>query len=201
MVSVQLSEKLSSHGNIFVQNEEKTETVAENGNIQLSSISRNFSIEILSNSQRDSYFNFTCSREGPKRIVFFTASPILSKYDAPGELKIQLSSGLLYRTVQELAICVQDSAEILDNIQAGNFYPKSNIFVKFGKLNHIISIITFGNRNFIGTLKNFDQTINILLDESHKRVHSITQDVEQENWNAHLDLSDIRADPSSFIVH
>ncbi|XP_043247883.1 U6 snRNA-associated Sm-like protein LSm8 [Colletes latitarsis] len=88
-------------------------------------------------------------------------------------------------------------------------------------VNHTVSIITSDGRNFIGTLKGFDQTINIILDESHERVYSTTQGVEQvvlglhiirgdnvaivgeldDEMDARLDLSGIRADPLSSIVH
>lgn len=70
-------------------------------------------------------------------------------------------------------------------------------------------------------MKGFDQTINIILDESHERVYSTTQGVEQvvlglhiirgdnvaivgeldDEMDARLDLSAIRADPLSSIVH
>ncbi|KYM87343.1 N-alpha-acetyltransferase 38, NatC auxiliary subunit, partial [Atta colombica] len=82
-------------------------------------------------------------------------------------------------------------------------------------------IITSDGRNFIGTLKGFDQTINLILDESHERVYSTTQGVEQvvlglhiirgdnvaivgeidDEMDARLDLSTIRADPLSSITH
>ncbi|KAL6262655.1 U6 snRNA-associated Sm-like protein LSm8 [Linepithema humile] len=88
-------------------------------------------------------------------------------------------------------------------------------------VNHTVSIITSDGRNFIGTLKGFDQTINIILDESHERVYSTTQGVEQvvlglhiirgdnvaivgeldDEMDARLDLSAIRADPLSSIIH
>ncbi|CAL1673777.1 unnamed protein product [Lasius platythorax] len=88
-------------------------------------------------------------------------------------------------------------------------------------MNHTVSIITSDGRNFIGTLKGFDQTINIILDESHERVYSTTQGVEQvvlglhiirgdnvaivgeldDEMDARLDLSAIRADPLSSIIH
>ncbi|XP_012537262.1 U6 snRNA-associated Sm-like protein LSm8 [Monomorium pharaonis] len=88
-------------------------------------------------------------------------------------------------------------------------------------VNHTVSIITSDGRNFIGTLKGFDQTINIILDESHERVYSTTQGVEQvvlglhiirgdnvaivgeldDEMDARLDLSTIRADPLSSITH
>ncbi|EGI65097.1 PREDICTED: U6 snRNA-associated Sm-like protein LSm8 isoform X1 [Acromyrmex echinatior] len=88
-------------------------------------------------------------------------------------------------------------------------------------VNHTVSIITSDGRNFIGTLKGFDQTINLILDESHERVYSTTQGVEQvvlglhiirgdnvaivgeidDEMDARLDLSTIRADPLSSITH
>ncbi|EFN82769.1 U6 snRNA-associated Sm-like protein LSm8 [Harpegnathos saltator] len=88
-------------------------------------------------------------------------------------------------------------------------------------VNHTVSVITSDGRNFIGTLKGFDQTINIILDESHERVYSTTQGVEQvvlglhiirgdniaivgeldDEMDARLDLSAIRAEPLSSIVH
>lgn len=46
-------------------------------------------------------------------------------------------------------------------------------------INTTVSIITADGRNFIGTLKGFDQTINIVLDDSHERVFSTTAGVEQ----------------------
>lgn len=39
-------------------------------------------------------------------------------------------------------------------------------------VNNVVSIITADGRNFVGTLKGFDQTINIILDDSHERVFS-----------------------------
>ncbi|GFG40434.1 hypothetical protein Cfor_01603 [Coptotermes formosanus] len=74
---------------------------------------------------------------------------------------------------------------------------------------------------FQGTLKGFDQTINLILDESHERVYSTNQGVEQvvlglhiirgdnvaivgeldENLDSRLDLSSIRADPLNHVVH
>jgi len=39
---------------------------------------------------------------------------------------------------------------------------------------------------FQGTLKGFDQTINIILDESHERVYSTTQGVEQVVLGLHI---------------
>jgi U6 snRNA-associated Sm-like protein LSm8 len=88
-------------------------------------------------------------------------------------------------------------------------------------VNHTVSIITSDGRNFVGTLKGFDQTINLILDESHERVYSTNQGVEQvvlglhiirgdnvavvgeldENLDSRLDLSSIRADPLNQVVH
>ncbi|KDR20499.1 U6 snRNA-associated Sm-like protein LSm8 [Zootermopsis nevadensis] len=88
-------------------------------------------------------------------------------------------------------------------------------------VNHTVSIITSDGRNFVGTLKGFDQTINLILDESHERVYSTNQGVEQvvlglhiirgdnvvivgeldENLDSRLDLSSIRADPLNHIIH
>ena len=42
-----------------------------------------------------------------------------------------------------------------------------------------VSVITSDGRNFVGTLKGFDQTINLILDETHERVYSGSQGVEQ----------------------
>uniref|UniRef100_A0AAZ3PN99 U6 snRNA-associated Sm-like protein LSm8 n=1 Tax=Oncorhynchus tshawytscha TaxID=74940 RepID=A0AAZ3PN99_ONCTS len=72
-----------------------------------------------------------------------------------------------------------------------------------------------------GTLKGFDQTINLILDESHERVFSSSQGVEQvvlglyivrgdnvavigeidEDTDSSLDLGNIRAEPLNSIVH
>ncbi|XP_048357073.1 LSM8 homolog, U6 small nuclear RNA associated isoform X1 [Sphaerodactylus townsendi] len=74
---------------------------------------------------------------------------------------------------------------------------------------------------FKGTLKGFDQTINLILDESHERVFSSSQGVEQvvlglyivrgdnvavigeidEETDSALDLGNIRAEPLNSVVH
>ncbi|KAJ3652816.1 hypothetical protein Zmor_018749 [Zophobas morio] len=61
-------------------------------------------------------------------------------------------------------------------------------------VNHTVSIITSDGRNFIGTLKGFDQTINIIIDESHERVYSTTSGVEQVMLGLHI----IRGDNVNF---
>ncbi|XP_014278799.1 U6 snRNA-associated Sm-like protein LSm8 [Halyomorpha halys] len=88
-------------------------------------------------------------------------------------------------------------------------------------VNHTVSIVTVDGRNFVGTLKGFDQTINLILDDSHERVYSTTQGVEQVVLGLHiirgdnvaivgelddaldsrLDLNSIRAEPLSAVVH
>ncbi|KAJ8917268.1 hypothetical protein NQ315_002285 [Exocentrus adspersus] len=88
-------------------------------------------------------------------------------------------------------------------------------------VNHTVSIITSDGRNFIGTLKGFDQTINIILDESHERVYSTTTGVEQVMLGLHiirgdnvaliglideeidnrLNLANIKAEPLNPVVH
>ncbi|XP_050421682.1 U6 snRNA-associated Sm-like protein LSm8 [Adelges cooleyi] len=87
-------------------------------------------------------------------------------------------------------------------------------------VNHTVSIITSDGRNFVGTLKGFDQTINIILDDSHERVYSPNQGVEQvvlglhlirgdnvaiigeidETMDSTIDLSAIRAEPIGSVV-
>ncbi|XP_014245055.1 U6 snRNA-associated Sm-like protein LSm8 [Cimex lectularius] len=88
-------------------------------------------------------------------------------------------------------------------------------------VNHTVSVVTSDGRNFVGTLKGFDQTINIILDDSHERVYSTTQGVEQVVLGLHiirgdnvaivgemddaidsrLDLSSLRAEPLGHAVH
>ncbi|KAJ6692221.1 U6 SNRNA-ASSOCIATED SM-LIKE PROTEIN LSM8 [Salix purpurea] len=78
-----------------------------------------------------------------------------------------------------------------------------------------ISVITNDGRNIVGVLKGFDQATNIILDESHERVYSTKEGVQQlvlglyiirgdnisvvgeldEELDAHLDLSSLRAHP------
>ncbi|KAB0791509.1 hypothetical protein PPYR_03309 [Photinus pyralis] len=88
-------------------------------------------------------------------------------------------------------------------------------------VNHTVAIITSDGRNFIGTLKGFDQTINIILDESHERVYSTATGVEQvmlglhiirgdnvaiiglidEELDNRLNLASIKAEPLNSVVH
>lgn len=88
-------------------------------------------------------------------------------------------------------------------------------------INHTVSIITADGRNFIGTLKGFDQTINIIIDECHERLFSTTAGIEQIVLGLHiirgdniavigliddaidsrLDLANIRGEPLGPVVH
>jgi U6 snRNA-associated Sm-like protein LSm8 len=88
-------------------------------------------------------------------------------------------------------------------------------------VNRVVSIITSDGRNFVGTLKGFDQTINIILDDSHERVYSMANGVEQitlglhiirgdniavigeldEDVDARLDMTALKAEQLTPIVH
>ncbi|KAH9725063.1 U6 snRNA-associated Sm-like protein LSm8 [Citrus sinensis] len=84
-----------------------------------------------------------------------------------------------------------------------------------------ISVITNDGRNIVGVLKGFDQATNIILDESHERVYSTKEGVQQlvlglyiirgdnisivgevdEELDSHLDLSNLRAHPLKPVIH
>lgn len=88
-------------------------------------------------------------------------------------------------------------------------------------INRTVAIVTSDGRMIVGTLKGFDQTINLILDESHERVFSSSQGVEQvvlglyivrgdnvavigeidEETDSTLDLGNIRAEPLNSVVH
>jgi U6 snRNA-associated Sm-like protein LSm8 len=90
-----------------------------------------------------------------------------------------------------------------------------------GYVNHIVSVITADGRIIIGTLKGFDQTINLILDDSYERVYSTAQGVEQvllglyiirgdnvavvgeidEDVEKRVDFSGIKAEPLNAITH
>lgn len=90
-----------------------------------------------------------------------------------------------------------------------------------GYVNHTVSVITADGRMIVGTLKGFDQTINLILDESHERVFSCSTGVEQvvlglyiirgdnvaligeldDDTDSSLDLGNIRAEPLNPVVH
>ncbi|CAF0731822.1 unnamed protein product [Adineta steineri] len=82
-------------------------------------------------------------------------------------------------------------------------------------INKSVNIVTADGRIIIGTLRGFDQAINIILDDSHERVFSSTDGVEQvllglyiirgdnvaligeidEELDKNIDFPGIRADP------
>ncbi|XP_010662026.1 sm-like protein LSM8 isoform X1 [Vitis vinifera] len=84
-----------------------------------------------------------------------------------------------------------------------------------------ISVITNDGRNIVGVLKGFDQATNIILDESHERVYSTKEGVQQlvlglyiirgdnisivgeldEELDSSLDLSKLRAHPLKPVTH
>ncbi|KAK7800089.1 hypothetical protein U0070_002430 [Myodes glareolus] len=88
-------------------------------------------------------------------------------------------------------------------------------------INPTVAVITSDGRMIVGTLKGFDQTINLILDESHERVFSSSQGVEQvvlglyivrgdnvavigeidEETDCALDLGNIRAEPLNSVAH
>ncbi|XP_022099908.1 U6 snRNA-associated Sm-like protein LSm8 [Acanthaster planci] len=88
-------------------------------------------------------------------------------------------------------------------------------------INHTVSVITNDGRQIVGTLKGFDQTINLILDESHERVYNSASGVEQvvlglyiirgdniaiigeidEETDSALDLSNVKAEPLNPVVH
>jgi len=83
-----------------------------------------------------------------------------------------------------------------------------------------IMTITSDGRCFHGTLKGFDQTINLILDQAHERVYSADAGVEMvplglyivrgdtvitigeidEDLDSNIDLSTIKANPLPSIV-
>mmetsp|Transcript_11577 Transcript_11577/g.42339 ORF Transcript_11577/g.42339 Transcript_11577/m.42339 type:complete len:99 (-) Transcript_11577:203-499(-) len=84
-----------------------------------------------------------------------------------------------------------------------------------------ISVITNDGRNIVGVLKGFDQTTNLILEDSHERVYSTKSGVEQlvlglyvirgdniavvgeldEELDADLDFEKIRAQPLKPVTH
>ncbi|XP_065830105.1 U6 snRNA-associated Sm-like protein LSm8 [Oscarella lobularis] len=88
-------------------------------------------------------------------------------------------------------------------------------------VNHTVSVITNDGRVIVGLLKGFDQTVNIILDDSHERVFSASAGIEQVNLGLYivrgdniavigeidvetdsaLDLGEIKAEPLNHVVH
>ncbi|XP_046841235.1 U6 snRNA-associated Sm-like protein LSm8 [Xenia sp. Carnegie-2017] len=86
---------------------------------------------------------------------------------------------------------------------------------------HTVAVVTQDGRMIVGLLKGFDQTINLILDESHERVFSSTSGVEQvilglyiirgdniavigeidDDTDSSLNMANIRADPLNPVVY
>lgn len=84
-----------------------------------------------------------------------------------------------------------------------------------------VEIVTADGRVIVGTLRGFDQTINLILDESQERVFSTTGGVEtvqlglyiirgdnvaiigevDEDIDKQLDFHELRAEPLNPVVH
>lgn len=104
---------------------------------------------------------------------------------------------------------------------SGTAGPSSMTSALENYINRTVAVITSDGRMIVGTLKGFDQTINLILDESHERVFSSSQGVEQvvlglyivrgdnvavigeidEETDSALDLGNIRAEPLNSVAH
>jgi len=89
-----------------------------------------------------------------------------------------------------------------------------------GYINHTVEVCTSEGRIIVGTLKGFDQTINLILDDSHERVYASTG-VEQvtlglyivrgdnvaligevdEEVDKKIDFTEIRVEPLGSVTH
>ncbi|KAK1353093.1 hypothetical protein POM88_052931 [Heracleum sosnowskyi] len=103
----------------------------------------------------------------------------------------------------------------------GDLYKMSGGAGLENLVDQIISVITNDGRNILGILKGFDQATNIILDESHERVYSTKEGVQQlvlglyiirgdnisivgevdEELDASLDLLKLRAHPLKPVIH
>ncbi|KAK3587563.1 hypothetical protein CHS0354_004853 [Potamilus streckersoni] len=88
-------------------------------------------------------------------------------------------------------------------------------------VNKTVSVVTADGRIIVGFLKGFDQTINLILDESHERVYSTSDGIEQvilglyiirgdnvavigevdEDTDSSLDFNTIKAEPLNPVTH
>ncbi|EDV25850.1 uncharacterized protein TRIADDRAFT_23559, partial [Trichoplax adhaerens] len=84
-----------------------------------------------------------------------------------------------------------------------------------------VSVITQDGRVIVGTLKGFDQTVNLILNDSHERVYSSGAGVEQvalglyvirgdniavigeidEDVDSSIDLAEVKAEPINAVVY
>lgn len=89
-----------------------------------------------------------------------------------------------------------------------------------GYINHTVTVLTSEGRIIVGTLKGCDQTVNLILDDSHERVYS-SSGVEQvtlglyivrgdnvaligevdEEVDKKIDFNEIKVDPMGSVVH
>ncbi len=85
----------------------------------------------------------------------------------------------------------------------------------------VVIILTNDGRSIIGKLKGYDQTINVILEDSHERIYSTDCGVEQNplglyiirgdtiamisemdvDKDASIDLTAVRANPIKPVVH
>lgn len=85
----------------------------------------------------------------------------------------------------------------------------------------VVIILTNDGRNIIGKLKGYDQTINVILEDSHERIYSTDSGVVQNplglyiirgdtiamisemdvDKDASIDLTVVRANPIKPVVH
>ncbi|XP_076811803.1 U6 snRNA-associated Sm-like protein LSm8 isoform X1 [Clavelina lepadiformis] len=115
---------------------------------------------------------------------------------------------------------------VMKHVHITLYWTQSQAYLKMASaleplVNRVVSVITADGRMIVGTLKGFDQTVNLILDESHERVFSSTQGVEQvmlglyiirgdnvavigevdDTTDAALDLENMRAAPLNAVVH
>ncbi|CAH8432361.1 unnamed protein product [Schistosoma guineensis] len=85
----------------------------------------------------------------------------------------------------------------------------------------MVNVITSDGRTIVGTLKGFDNVVNLVIKDSHERVFSPTEGVEQvplglfiirgqnvavvgeldEDLDRRIDFSQLRAEPLNPVVH
>ncbi|XP_065909353.1 U6 snRNA-associated Sm-like protein LSm8 [Dysidea avara] len=88
-------------------------------------------------------------------------------------------------------------------------------------VNHTVSVVTSDGRVIVGILKGCDQTVNLILENSHERVYSSSAGVEKvplglyiirgdniavvgeidEEMEHEMRFSDIKAEPLNPVVH
>ncbi|KAF4020240.1 hypothetical protein G4228_012019 [Cervus hanglu yarkandensis] len=119
-------------------------------------------------------------------------------------------------------VCLKDESEVTADHNSTKVCLKDESkMLSLIQLSGTVAVITSDGRMIVGTLKGFDQTINLILDESHERVFSSSQGVEQvvlglyivrgdnvavigeidEETDSALDLGNIRAEPLNSVAH